>query len=78
MNIVLLMRFAICSDSKAFIGEFNTFLQLQREGEHEKKEEEKIGNTCVLSSYICPFAMLYKVQTDLFFLWSDPYATGPY
>ena|SRR5215208_3048699 len=77
-HIVLLMRFGICSDSKKpSLANLTRFCNY-RESEHGKNEEEKIGNTCVLSSYICPFAVLYKVQTNLFLLWSDPYATWPY
>src|ERR687885_2839355 len=43
-----------------------------------KKEGKRWMEFLILSSHVCPFAMLCKVQTDLFFLWSDPYAAWPH
>src|SRR5829696_4622952 len=69
------MRFGIWSDSKSLHWRIqHVFAIIERMS--RKKEEDR--NSYVLSSYICPFSMLYKVQTDLFFLWSDPDAAWPY
>src|SRR5215210_17794 len=70
------MRFGIRSDSKSSHWRFNTSATIERGS--MKKEKKRIGVTCLLSGYICSFTMLYKVQTDLFFFWSDPDATWPY
>jgi hypothetical protein len=48
----------------------------KREG--EEKRGGRVIPWILTPAYICPFAMLYKVQTDLFFLWSNPYAARPH
>src|SRR5918999_2339230 len=49
----------------------------KREGERKKRGGRVIPWILSLG-FICPLAMLYKVQTYLFFLWSDPYAAWPH
>jgi hypothetical protein len=73
----------ICYDSKSLslVNPTHFFAVIEMTLTKREGEEKRGGRVIpwILSpGYICPFAMLYKVQTYLFFLWSDPYAAWPH